>query len=59
MWYPSKLQWFLIWITTLICLVAWLATDPAPEGFIIPGVLVAALFGWQVSQDLVQRSSGS
>ncbi len=55
MWYPSKLQWFLIWMTTFICLVAWLATDPRPEAFVVPAVLVAALFCWQVSEDFVGR----
>ena len=52
MWYPTKLQWFVIWMTLIICLIGWLATkDPQPEAFIMPGVLVAGLFCWQVSAD--------
>ncbi len=57
MWYPSKLQWFLIWMTTFICLIGWLATDPRPESFVLPAALVAALFGWQVSQDFASRGT--
>jgi hypothetical protein len=55
MWYPSKLQWFIIWMTTVICLILWLATNPRPVEFIMPGVLVAALFVWQVSEDFTAR----
>jgi hypothetical protein len=51
MWYPSKLQWLLIWVTTVACLMGWLTTDPPPEAFIMPGVLVAALGCWQASAD--------
>ena len=52
MWYPNKLQWFVIWMTTVICLVAWLAKDPQPDAFILPGIAVGALFFWQISADL-------
>jgi hypothetical protein len=55
MWYPSKLQWFVIWMTTVTCLLLWLTTNPRPADFILPGVLVAVLFLWQVSQDFVTR----
>ncbi len=52
MWYPNKLQWFVIWATTLLCLVGWLInTDPPAEAFIMPGVLVSALFVWHASAD--------
>jgi len=51
MWYPSKLQWFVIWSVTLLCVVGWLTTDPEPEAFIMPAVLVLALFVWQASAD--------
>jgi hypothetical protein len=54
MWYPSKLQWFVIWAATLLCVIFWLATDPPPESFVMPGVLVAALFVWHVSADFRQ-----
>jgi hypothetical protein len=50
MWYPTKAQWFVIWLTTVVCLVLWLQTDPEPGRFIPPGVLIAGLFVWQVSQ---------
>lgn len=54
MWYPTKLQWFVIWMTTVLCLIAWLAGDPTPEGFIMPAILVGGLFVWQASADFKQ-----
>lgn len=51
MWYPTKLQWFVIWMTTVICLIGWLASDPRPEAFIMPAALIGGLFVWQVSAD--------
>ena len=54
MWYPSKLQWFVIWAATLVCVICWLATDPPPESFVMPGLLVAALFVRHVSADFRQ-----
>jgi hypothetical protein len=51
MWYPTKLQWFIIWMTTVVCLIGWLKTDPGPEAFIMPAAAVGALFFWQVSAD--------
>ncbi len=51
MWYPTKLQWSIIWATTLLCTVLWLAKDPGPKSFILPGLLVAGLFVWQASAD--------
>jgi hypothetical protein len=50
MWYLTKTQWLVIWLTTLFCLVGWLASDPEPQGFILPAMLVGGLFIWQVSQ---------
>jgi hypothetical protein len=57
MWYPNKLQWFVIWAVTFVCLICWLATDPQPEAFIMPAVLVAALFIWHASADF-KRTKG-
>jgi hypothetical protein len=54
MWYPNKLQWFVIWAATLVCIVCWLFEDPAPESYILPAVLVAVLFVWHVSADFNQ-----
>ena len=54
MWYPNKLQWFVIWAATLLCVIFWLVTDPPPEAFVMPGLLVAALFVWHVSADFRQ-----
>ncbi len=54
MWYPTKLQWFVIWTITLLCLVGWLMTDPPPEAFILPAALVAGLFLWHASADFGQ-----
>ncbi len=51
MWYPTKTQWLIIWATTVLCMVGWLRTDPAPEAFILPVVLVGALFVWHASAD--------
>ncbi len=51
MWYPTKSQWLVIWLTTVLCLVGWLASDPTPEAFILPAMLIGALFFWQVSAD--------
>ncbi len=51
MWYPSKVQWFVIWAVTLCCVVCWLLTDPAPESFVMPAMLIGALFVWHVSAD--------
>ncbi len=51
MWYPTKVQWLVIWATTVLCLVFWLASNPSPEAFIMPGVLITALFFWQASAD--------
>ena len=56
MWYPNKLQWLVIWLSTVICLILWLAGDPEPKGFLGPSLLVAALFIWQVSQG--EKTSG-
>ncbi len=47
MWYPTKWQWLVIWISTVLCLVFWLARDPRPEAFVLPAGLVGALFVWQ------------
>ncbi len=54
MWYPNKLQWFVIWAATLLCVIFWLVTDPPAESFVLPGLLVAALFVWHVSADFRQ-----
>ena len=54
MWYPSKAQWFVIWVATLLCVICWLATEPTPESFVMPAVLVAVLFVWHVSADFRQ-----
>ncbi len=51
MWYPTKLQWTLIWATTVLCMIGWLSSDPQPDAFIMPFALVGALFVWQVSAD--------
>jgi hypothetical protein len=51
MWYPSKLQWFVIWAVTFVCFVFWLTTDPEPEAFVMPALLVGALFVWHASAD--------
>jgi hypothetical protein len=51
MWYPTRLQWFVIWAITFICFVCWLATDPEPKEFVMPAMLVGALFVWHVSAD--------
>ncbi len=56
MWYPTKWQWLVIWLTTVLCLVGWLATDPPWEAFLMPAVLVVALFLWQVSAGFAERS---
>ncbi len=55
MWYPTKVQWLIIWATTVLCLVGWLASDPPAEAFILPAVLVMGLFFWQASADFVKR----
>jgi hypothetical protein len=52
MWYPNKIQWLVIWIATVICMIGWLASDPKPEAFIMPAMLIGGLFVWQVSQDV-------
>jgi hypothetical protein len=52
MWYPTKVQWSVIWMTTVIFLIAWLRSDPSPEAFIMPAALVCVLFFWQVSAGL-------
>lgn len=49
-WYPTKTQWSVIWTSTVVALVLWLAKDPDPESFPAPVILVAALFLWQVFQ---------
>jgi hypothetical protein len=36
-------------------MVAWLAGDPEPDAFVLPGALVGALFAWQVSAGFRQR----
>jgi hypothetical protein len=51
MWYPTKIQWLVIWVTTVLCLLGFLSTDPQPEAFVMPGALVCALFVWQASAD--------
>ena len=51
MWYPTKLQWLIIWLTTVVCLIFWLATDPQPEAFVMPITLIGGLFLWQISAD--------
>jgi hypothetical protein len=51
MWYPSKLQWSVIWTATLLCVVGWLFTDPPIESFLLPALLVAGLFVWHASAD--------
>ncbi len=51
MWYPSKTQWSVIWMTTVIFLIGWLRTDPSPDAFILPAALIGVLFFWQASQD--------
>jgi hypothetical protein len=51
MFYPTKLQWTVIWITTVICLIGFLSGDPVPEAFIMPFTLIAGLFIWHVSGD--------
>ncbi len=56
MMYLTKTQWTVIWMTTVACLVAWLAsTNPEPQHFVMPGVLVGGLFVWQVSQKDQER----
>ncbi len=50
MWYPTKLQWSVIWATTVLCLIFWLTSDPTPDRFVAPILLVGGLFVWQASQ---------
>jgi hypothetical protein len=52
MWYPTKNQWSVIWVTTVIFLIAWLRSDPSPDAFVMPAMLVCALFFWHVSAAL-------
>ena len=52
MWYPSKAQWFIIWLATLLFMIGFLATDPQPEQFFLPAVLIGMLFCWHVSADI-------
>lgn len=51
MWYPTKIQWLVIWLTTVLCLVAWLLKNPPIEAFIMPFALIGVLFVWQISAD--------
>jgi|GEM_PF-1108670 len=51
MWYPTRTQWIIIWATTVLCLIGFLANDAQPEAFIPPAMLVAGLFLWQASTD--------
>jgi hypothetical protein len=51
MWYPNKSQWSVIWIVTIMCLIGWLRSDPEPEAFLMPAMLIGGLFIWHVSQD--------
>lgn len=46
--YLNKTQWLIIWLTTVACLVLWLASNPEPKAFVLPGLLVCGLFVWQV-----------
>lgn len=34
-----------------MCLIGWLRSDPEPEAFIMPAMLIGGLFIWHVSQD--------
>ncbi len=49
MWHPTKGQWHLIWASTVVFLIAWLATDPQPEAFFLPFTAIGVLFAWQVT----------
>jgi hypothetical protein len=51
MWHPTKGQWHLIWASTLVFLISWLATDPEPHAFFLPFTAIGALFAWNISAD--------
>ncbi len=46
MWYPTKQQWFVIWLGFVLCLIAFLAGDPKPEALFMPAFVVCGLFVW-------------
>lgn len=49
MWYPTKIQWLVIWLTTVACLVAFLFTDPNPKALFLPCMMIGVLFLWQAT----------
>ncbi|MGE5644241.1 MAG: hypothetical protein ACM336_00480 [Acidobacteriota bacterium] len=46
MWYPTKTQWVIIWLATLVCVIGLLARDPEPGAFLMPAFVVCGLFVW-------------
>ena len=49
MWHPTTQQWHVIWASTLLMLIAFLASDPEPHRFVLPGAAIGLLFVWNVS----------
>lgn len=49
MWYPSKTQWVVIWLSAVVFLIGVLATDPHPQALILPCMMLGMLFLWHAT----------
>ncbi len=49
MWYPTKIQWLVIWLTTVVCLLFFLSTDPSPKALLLPMMMIGVLFLWHAT----------
>ena len=49
MWYPTKIQWLVIWLSTVACMLFFLATDPKPQALLLPCMMIGVLFLWQAT----------
>jgi uncharacterized membrane protein YphA (DoxX/SURF4 family) len=49
MWYPTKIQWLVIWLSCVVGLLFVLANDPKPQALIVPCMMIGALFLWQAT----------